>query len=407
MKKINGLLWIQILYVVLGILMSAPLASADGEWQTVWTIGKFDGSSREFRQENGHFFARRALPPATPVYVIGASKPEQDWYAFQAISSEKPESPAARKIQFSLSGLPASAYRLRVALLIEHASVPALKVEINGYHGTFYLDPKLDSRMGDGGFVWFPTYSSASVEFEFPGRYLHAKGINTLALYAMASQPGPVVTDAGFTYDAIELQSQANRRFDEHETSVTVKPTIFYKQEDGLKEVVDALVGYRERTRNGSVDIIIGGKRYTQPLRGGQDFGQENCQFVLPAFEKGTQTDVILSMNGRRREFRQEIEPQKKWTIYVVPHVHLDIGYTDFQAKVAAIQSRIIDEALDLIAKHPDFRFSVDGMWCLDQFLKSRTAGDQQRAMDAIKGEHLFIPAQYSNELTGFPTAKP
>jgi len=26
--------------------------------------------------------------------------------------------------------------------------------------------------------------------------------------------------------------------------------------------------------------------------------------------------------------------------------------------------------------------------------------------MDAIKGEFLFIPAQYSNELTGFPTAE-
>jgi len=220
----------------------------------------------------------------------------------------------------------------------------------------------------------------------------------TLALSAIASQPGPAAPDAGFTYDAIELQSQANRRFDEHETSVTVKPTVFYKQEDGIKEVVDALVEYRERARDGSLAITIDGKRYTQPLRGDQDFGQENCQFVLPAFAKGTLADVSLTMNGRRHHFRQEIEPQKKWTIYVVPHVHLDIGYTDFQAKVAAIQSRIIDEALDLIAKHPDFRFSVDGMWCLDQFLKSRTASDRQRAWMRLKeSSYLFQPNTATN----------
>ena len=85
-----------------------------------------------------------------------------------------------------------------------------------------------------------------------------------------------------------------------------------------------------------------------------------------------------------------------------MPHIHLDVGYTDYQAKVAAIQSRVIDEAMDLTAQHPDFRFSIDGEWDLAQFMKTRTPAEQQRAITAIQKEQLFVPAQYGSLLTGF-----
>ena len=68
---------------------------------------------------------------------------------------------------------------------------------------------------------------------------------------------------------------------------------------------------------------------------------------------------------GHRQHKEQTIDPGKKWTLFMVPHIHLDVGYTDYQAKIAAIQSRVIDEAMDLTAQHPDFRFSIDGEWDL------------------------------------------
>ena len=103
---------------------------------------------------------------------------------------------------------------------------------------------------------------------------------------------------------------------------------------------------------------------------------------------------------------KNRIDPQKKWTLFLVPHIHLDIGYSDYQAKVAAIHSRVIDEAMELTAQHPDFRFSLDGEWPLEQFLKTRTPAQQQRAITAIQKQELFVPANYANLLTGFPTAE-
>ena len=61
---------------------------------------------------------------------------------------------------------------------------------------------------------------------------------------------------------------------------------------------------------------------------------------------------------------------------------------------------------MEMEIKHPDFRFSLDGEWDLAQFLRTRTPEQQQRAISAVKSGRLFVPAQYANLLTGFPTAE-
>jgi hypothetical protein len=70
-------------------------------------------------------------------------------------------------------------------------------------------------------------------------------------------------------------------------------------------------------------------------------------------------------VNGHATHVQETLQPQKQWTLFLVPHVHLDVGYTDYQAKVAAIQSRILDEAMDLAEKHPGFRLAptANGTW--------------------------------------------
>ena len=59
-----------------------------------------------------------------------------------------------------------------------------------------------------------------------------------------------------------------------------------------------------------------------------------------------------------------------------------------------------------MTADHPAFRFSLDGYWDLEQFLKTRTDSDRQRAIEAIQKQQIFIPAQYASLLTGLPTAE-
>jgi hypothetical protein len=392
--------------VVVSILAGeagAKMEAHSGPAKAVFQIGTFDRSSAEFAEG----------APKRPVnFIVGESSPSKDWYAAQpaepvsdAETNAASNPTAPRAITFSLRAAPAAAYRLRVSLLIEGASVPTLQVTINGKHGIFYLQPKLDTNMGDMIDSFDPAYSYADVKFDFPGTYLHS-GNNTIMLQAI-EEADKVVPNAGLTYDAIGLDRDTEP-FNSRASSAQVMPTIFYRQRQGqLDEMVDVFLRFGERMKPGSrVDLDLAGKHYRQTLQADSDFGEEKIEFSIPEFPAQTRAQLTWNVAGQAQHKEQTINPEKKWTLFLVPHIHLDIGYSDYQAKVAAIQSRVIDEAMDLTAQHPDFRFSMDGAWDLQQFIKTRTPAEQQRAIAAMQKQELFIPAQYANLLTGFPTAE-
>ena len=48
-------------------------------------------------------------------------------------------------------------------------------------------------------------------------------------------------------------------------------------------------------------------------------------------------------------------EPARKWVVYLLPHSHVDIGYTAVQTDVERKQMRNIDAALELCRKTADY----------------------------------------------------
>ena len=399
----NRALLSALLWPVLAIYGICAPGAPDSAKKTIFRIGEFDRSSAEFAD---------GTPERKVNFIVSESNPAKDWFGAQpALLSAAGKTPdaaiatAPRAITFSLEDPPADRYRLHAALLIESASVPSLRVGINGKAGRFYLHPKLDYSNGDQGDSFYPAFSSADVEFDFPGSYLH-RGANTITLQVV-EEAEQAVPEAGLNYDAIELDAVPPGAASPA-SSAQLEPTIFYKQGNGeLLEIVDAFIRQSEPLKPaGKAELTIAQKSYQSKLNGGYDFGEERVEFQVHEFKPGTEGQLTVETGGRSRHYKQSIDPSKKWTVYIVPHIHVDIGYSDYQAKVAAIQSRTIDEAMDMTAKHPEFRFSLDGEWDLQQFLATRSPAQQQRAIDAIRREELFVPAQYANLLTGIPTAE-
>jgi Polysaccharide lyase family 4, domain III len=154
----------------------APLAEpAD---KTVWRVGVFDGSSGEFAGGEPHGAVH---------IVAGQDQPRTAWYAFAPVAwAGKPAYPtsAPRSIDFAIAGRAEPAYRLKVSLLIEHSSVPALRVAINGRLGMFYLHPRLDYNMGDMVAAFYPTYTRAEDAVDFPGSWLKT-GTSSISFQAV------------------------------------------------------------------------------------------------------------------------------------------------------------------------------------------------------------------------------
>ena len=386
-----GCLW-------LGLTLTAFAVTTPSNYPSgvVFRIGDFDRPLLDF--------AGKA--PSGPVtFVVGKRQADRDWYGTQpAIEAEAGPTAgngktASRAILFSLTATPAPAYRLRIASLSINARIPDLRVGINDKQGTFYLHPAYSRNE-----VVIST-SHNILEFTFSGDYLH-KGTNRITLQAIATVDQATM-DVSLTYGAVELDRDGNQ-WNGNISSAQIEPTIFYPLGPGApREVVDVFVQYREPVQPGSpVELSVAGQQYQQALRGHQDFGEEKLEFPVAEFPTNTQARLTWTAGGRRQQSEQLIDPKKKWTLLVVPNIHLDIGYTDYQAKVSAVHSHVIDEAMDLTAQHPDFRFSLDGEWPLEEFLKTRAPTQRQRAITAIQKRQLFVPANYASLLTGFPTAE-
>jgi len=126
-------------------------------------------------------------------------------------------------------------------------------------------------------------------------------------------------------------------------------------------------------------------------------------EFEVPEFDAHTKGEVAVSLGGHTKRFPVVLDPAKKWKLFIVPHTHLDVGYTDYQAKVAEAQSRTLDEAIQLIHDHPEFRFSPDGFWCVRKFMAGRSEDERQRLFRMVEQKKIFVPSVEASLLTGFP----
>ena len=376
----------------------AMTVSLQGQTDTsagkVFQIGAFDRSTLGFHG---------GQPKGPVTFVVGKSDPARDWYGSQpaSFSSDGKGASAPRTVQFAIDGEPAAAYRLHLAVLLGDRAVPAIAVTINGRRGVFYLSSKLNAVLGGMDDQFESAYVPADVSVHFPGNYLH-KGTNSIELEVLRVDESSNLP-AGLNYDAIQLDSlpamPASQR-------ASIQPTVFYKRSGAkLTEIVDVYLNEVAAER-GDLDLELNGAHYSQPLHTKSGFGEKRFEFDIPEFAAGTQAHLSWTVDGKTNHLDKAIDPQKKWTVLLVPHIHLDIGYSDYQAKVAAIQARALDEAMDFTKQAPDFRYSTDGSWVLDQFMQTRSATDRERLIAAMRKQEIFIPAEYANLLTGFPTAE-
>jgi len=99
--------------------------------------------------------------------------------------------------------------------------------------------------------------------------------------------------------------------------------------------------------------------------------------------------------------------PARQWTIYLLPHSHVDIGYTKLQTLVEADQKRFLEEAIDAArrtAGYPEgaqFKWNVEVLWAVDSYLREASPGKRQDFIEAVRKGWIGLDALYVNELTG------
>ncbi|MEO7029515.1 MAG: polysaccharide lyase family protein [Acidobacteriaceae bacterium] len=389
------------------VLASWPaLACAQTQKHTVWQIGNFDDSSREFHDSFGVDYSK---PASNVDYTIGKST-LSNWLRFQPGNANGLAGGRLHpfRIHFTLPQQPRGTYMLKLAMLYETPRLSKLRVELGGHTGLFTFAPKLDYAAGDWEGTFVPHTSHAERSIALPAAWLR-EGENTITLTAIDDPATPQNSlgdiapgESGLIYDALALE-QVPEPYAEGGTATTAVATIFFRgSPTGPREVVSACVDAHVDALEGAlpkqIELTLAGHTEIQPLDfGSADFGEACALFAVPEW-KGT-AHGIVRVSGKPTNV--DLVAQKKWTILIVPHEHLDIGFTDYREKVAELQSQSIDGVLDLLPGHPEFRWTMDGSWIAQQFMAARSPERVQEFLIAVRAGKIIVPAQYANQHTG------
>ncbi len=376
--------------------------------EKLWQVGTFDESSQEFKAEGVDY----SNPAQDPIFIVGKSDPAKDWYAFQPGSANGKAGFRSHPftVKFDLPAAPQGVFSLKVGLLAYMARLPRLQIEINGHRGWFYLHPKLNYAGGDTNSVFVPNYSYGTIDAEFPSQFL-VKGTNSLVLTAIDEpaerddSQSAGIGNSGLIYDALELDNDPAAKYAAKLLTADVVPSIFYKSENGrLLELIDVFLRAGGRLAKGEVTLALDKEKHSQKFEFDREFGEYRVELEVPEFNQPAKGELTVTTQGHASRFPVDLVPGKKWNLFVVPNEHLDIGYSDYPTKVAEIQSRALDEAIEMIGKNPDFRYSPDAYWSVEQFMHGRSQEQAQKLFDLVAQKKIFVPAQFASNTTGFPS---
>ena len=372
----------------------------------VWRIGTFDHSSQEFRSQGIDY----SDPKLDPVYRVGQSKESQDWWRFQpgpangmAGGREHPFT-----VLFDLKQPPRGVYRLTIAVLYETPRLSFLKLDLNGRTGHFYFHPKLDYEAGDWEGTFVPQTSWDKKTIELPAEWLHL-GENRLVLTALDDPPqvetslGSIAPGhSGLVYDALELEQDPDAKYNAARIQPIVVPSIFYRQAEGsLKEVVEVYAGFARMPAQGEVELAAGGTTLRATFASAETFGEQQLEFEIPEWTGTIRGELKIGGTGSMRSFPVDLDAARKWTLLIVPHEHLDIGFTDYPEKVAELHAESVDGVMEIQKQVPDFRWTLDGYWVADKYLEARSQEKRQQFVRALQQGKIVLPPQYANQHTG------
>lgn len=102
-----------------------------------------------------------------------------------------------------------------------------------------------------------------------------------------------------------------------------------------------------------------------------------------------------------------ELKPVVRRELYLLPHSHNDIGYSDLQVKVEKDQWRYLEEGLALARKTADyppearFKWNVEVLWPVESYLAQASESQRKDFAVAVKNGWVGLEGLLSGELTG------
>ncbi len=135
--------------------------------------------------------------------------------------------------------------------------------------------------------------------------------------------------------------------------------------------------------------------------------GTHRFNIYIDPLESAQHVLIEYFIAGKSDSIEVRVEPVRKVQIFILPHSHHDLGYTDLQSNVEEKQMANISRGIELArntANYPAgarFVWNLEVLWGADQFMRTKTEPERQELISAVKKGWVGLSGMYANELTG------
>ena len=134
----------------------------------------------------------------------------------------------------------------------------------------------------------------------------------------------------------------------------------------------------------------------------------QQCELLVPAVDTEQTVQVDLVMDAKPVSSQQLVlRPVRRLTVYIVPHSHTDIGYTEIQTDIETKQVNNLLQGIEYARKTADypegarFVWNVEVLWAADLYLQRLNESQRAEFFQAVQRGQVALEGMYLNELTG------
>ena len=358
----------------------------------LWQIGRPDDELGEFAAPSG----REVNWEKDGLFVVGKSHEKSDWpFAHpgpdDAWAGNKPHSYA---IVFGIKQLVSGEDNLIFKLIDVGYRDVALAITVNGrpFHATL---PK-----GAGRAILGDVREGKRYQFEIPiPAGLLKKGDNTVGI---TNESG-----SWFVYDWIGLEAPAGNSLQNVRPGVSIL---------GIKSLPFISTHGQRCFQSEELSLVNTGKpsevavelKGTEPQHFLIGTGNQSVEILVPEVSKDSSVDInIAKKESISDRLTAVIQPVKKMTIYVLPHSHNDIGYTEIQTSVEKKQIKNLLTGIDYSQKTKDypagarFIWNLEGTYAANLYLQRMNESQKRNFYAAVADGGVALNGMYVNTLTG------
>ena len=147
----------------------------------------------------------------------------------------------------------------------------------------------------------------------------------------------------------------------------------------------------------------VGGSALAVKLRS----GVQSFELAVPPAAEKTELEIALRIADQTvARTRVVLKPVRHWELVLLPHSHVDIGYTHVQTEVERRQWSHLERAIELArqtaANPPEarFRWNSEVLWAVDSYLKQAPPEKREALIEAVRRGWIELNGLYGNELT-------